>query len=125
LDWGQKWLPATTTRRFNILGSNRDSPRRNILKLAVNLRMWQLNILNLTAQRPAKLDILTPRCMLTAAQGMSNTITKIVPGELIVLLSKERMLAVLGGMIKSELVRRAPVSERDFIKQFFEKSWCL
>ena len=27
--------------------------------------MWQLNILNLTAQRPAKLDILTPRCMLT------------------------------------------------------------
>jgi hypothetical protein len=65
LDWGQKWLPATRTRRFNILGSNRDSPRRNILKLAVNLRMRQLNILNLTAQRPAKLDILTPRCMLT------------------------------------------------------------
>ncbi len=56
---------------------------------------------------------------------MSNTITKIVPEELIVLLSKERMLAVFGGMIKSELIRRAPARERDFIAQFFEKRLVL
>jgi len=73
----------------------------------------------------AKTESLLTLSVQVAAQGMSNTITKIVPGELIVLLSKERMLAVLGGMIKSELIRRAPVSERDFIKQFFEKRLVL
>ena len=55
---------------------------------------------------------------------MSNTIAKIVPGELREL-SKERMLAVLGGMIKIDLIRRAPLSERDFIKRFFGKRLVL
>jgi hypothetical protein len=56
----------------------------------------------------AKTESLLTLSVQVAAQGMSNTIAKIVPGELIEL-SKERMLAVLGGMIKSELIRRAPV----------------
>jgi hypothetical protein len=72
----------------------------------------------------AKTESLLTLSVQVAAQGMSNTIAKIVPGELIEL-SKERMLAVLGGMIKSELIRRAPVSERDFIKRFFGKRLVL
>ena len=56
---------------------------------------------------------------------MSNTIEKTLPGELKGELSRERMLVVLGGMIKEELIRRAPASEKDFIKRFFGKRLVL
>jgi hypothetical protein len=53
------------TRRFNTLASNRNSSLRDILKLAVKLRISLLHILNLDVQWLTKRDILNPRCMLT------------------------------------------------------------
>jgi hypothetical protein len=72
----------------------------------------------------AKTESLLTYSVQVAAQGMSETIAKIGTGELKGLL-KERMLAVLGEMIKDELIRRAPVSEKEFIKCFFGKRLVL
>jgi hypothetical protein len=72
----------------------------------------------------AKTESLLTYSVQVAAQGMSETIAKSLPGE-IKGLSQERMLAVLGGMMQGELIRLAPMSEKDFIKRFFGKRLVL
>jgi hypothetical protein len=59
-----------------------------------------------------------------AARGTSHAIEKIEPAELSEF-SEERMLAVFGKMIKVELLRRSPASEREFIARFFRKRLLL
>jgi Resolvase, N terminal domain len=59
-----------------------------------------------------------------ATHGLADTITHGVPGELSEL-SKERMLVVLGCIIKDQLLRRAPVGERNFIERVFGKRLAL
>jgi hypothetical protein len=68
----------------------------------------------------AKTEDLLTFSVKVATQVMSNTIAKIVPGGLKEI-SKERMLAICGRMIKKELLKLAPDSEKEFIERFFGK----
>jgi hypothetical protein len=68
----------------------------------------------------AKTEDLLTFSVKVATQVMSNTIAKIVPGGLKEI-SKERMLAICGKIIKSELLKLAPDREKEFIERFFGK----
>jgi hypothetical protein len=72
----------------------------------------------------AKTEGLLTLSVKMSTEVLSDTITKMFPGA-VKEISKERILAIFGKMIKRELLKLAPDSEKNFIERFFRKRLAL